>query len=138
MRKLIRARGRQFVLYLISGGLTLAIYTLILVGLIEVVGVYDGVAAGLAMLLGGTANYLLVRTLVFRSDRRHVEAAPRFVVVLLANAGANAAVTALACDIAGLPYGPVQIVYLAVATVTIYVVMGRWVIGRGADRPANG
>jgi putative flippase GtrA len=126
-----RAHRTTFSLYLVSGGLTLAFYILTLVLLIEVAGLSQGLAAGTAMLLGGVVNYLLNKWVVFRSTRHHFEAAPRYVIVLLANAGANAAVTWLASDVAGLPYGLVQVVYLTAATVTVFLVMRRWVMFRG-------
>ena len=88
------------------------------------------------MLLGGFVNYLLNKWIVFRSTRRHFEAAPRYVIVLLANAGANAAITWAASDVGGLPYGPVQVVYLTVATVMVFLVMRRWVMIR-AHRSAT-
>lgn len=128
LRRRFRNEPAAFVRYLLSGGITVAFYTFLLVLLVEAFEMSPGLSAGIAMVFGGALNYLLNKLMVFRSRRQHVEAAPRYVAVLLANAGANAAVTWLACDLGGLPYGPVQVIYLTVATITVFILMRQWVM----------
>lgn len=127
----------NFARYVISGAMTLAIYLLILLALVEFAGLSHGVSAGIAMLLGGIANYLLLKHIVFSSTRRHIEAVPRYFAVLLANAAANAAVTWIASDLGGVPYGPVQVVYLGISTVTIYLVLKKKVMIRVSSLPPD-
>jgi putative flippase GtrA len=127
-----------FVRYVISGVITIAFYALILVSLVEGLDLARGLAVGIGMVLAGLLNYLLNKWFVFRSGRRHVQAAPRYLAVLGGNIAANMAVTWIASDIAGLPYGLVQVVYVLVATVTVFFVLRRWVmIGGSSAAPDN-
>jgi putative flippase GtrA len=54
-------------------------------------------------------NYGLRRRLVFRSREAHRRTVPRYLAVLGAGFGLNAAVMALGVDLLGLPVAPVQV-----------------------------
>jgi putative flippase GtrA len=133
---LIEENSGAFLRYVVSGATTLASYCLVLIALVEVLKIAPWLAAGIATVFAGLINYLLNMWFVFRSDRRHVQAAPRYVGVLAANMGANMAVTWIACDIAGLPYELVQVVYVVVATFTVYLILRRWVMTSGNSAPS--
>lgn len=124
----LKKNPAAFIRYVLSGIATIGFYTGVLIVLIEVMELSRGLSVGIGMVLAGLLNYLLVKWLVFRSKRQHHEAAPRYVAVLLGNIGANMGVTWLACDLGSLPYGPVQVLYFTVATITVYFVMRRWVM----------
>ncbi|AYH42553.1 GtrA family protein [Azoarcus sp. DN11] len=88
---------------------TIAHYTLLL-ALVEGVGV-DPVAGSVAgFLLGALVNYTMNRTLVFRSDRAHVEALPRFLAIAGMGLCWNALLMYLFVDLAGVHYLLAQVV----------------------------
>ena len=128
-----KSNWRAFVRYAISGGITLLTYLAILLGLIEVLGTASGIAAGVALLIGGAVNYVLTRSFAFRSDAPHATTMPKYTAVLLANAAGNALVTWLAADQAGIPYPIVQVVYLTVATIAVFFVMKHKVMTSRSD-----
>ena len=126
--------------YLTVGGLTFAVYVLILLLFAEVLDQPKGLSAGMAVALGGGANYLLHKYFTFRSDRPHAQAIPRFVTLLVGNIAANSLVTWLASDLAGLPYGAVQAAYLVMATIVMYWLLRDRVMTRrqsAASTPAG-
>ncbi|NMG43594.1 GtrA family protein [Aromatoleum toluvorans] len=88
---------------------TVAHYALLL-ALVEGVGV-DPVAGSVAgFLLGALVNYTMNRALVFRSDRAHVEALPRFLAVAGMGLCWNALLMYLFVDLVGVHYLVAQIV----------------------------
>lgn len=124
----LRENMRPLIRYSASGVATIICYGGVLVLLVEVARLGAGLAAGIAMLLAGTLNYIMVKQVVFRSRRQHQNAAPRYIAVLAANTGVNTVVTWLACDFGGLPYGPVQVLYVSIATIAIFLAMKKWVM----------
>ncbi|GLK83728.1 GtrA family protein [Ancylobacter defluvii] len=104
------ARLRHFLLFASLGALgTLAQYA-VLVMLASGAGI-DPVAASTAgFLTGGVVNYLLSRSIAFRSDRPHREAAPRFFLVAGCGLVLNALMMAGFTRGLSLPYLPAQLV----------------------------
>ncbi|WP_332670090.1 GtrA family protein [Aromatoleum sp.] len=111
---------------------TLAHYTLLL-GLVEGGGVRPVVGSVAGFVLGALVNYALNRRLVFRSDRAHVEALPRFFAVagvgLLWNALLMYGFTALL----GLHYLLAQVVTTGLLLIWHYVGNARWTFRRSAS-----
>lgn len=103
------ARLRHFLLFAALGaGGTLAQYA-VLTALAGGLGTDAVFASTLGFLAGGTVNYVLARTIAFRSDKPHREAAAKFFTVagigLLLNAGLMAGLT----HGLGLPWLPAQV-----------------------------
>ena len=72
---------RRFGGFAAVGAVGTAFSYLLLVGLVELAGVDPVSASAAGFLLGAVVNYSLSRKLVFRSQRAHREALPRFLAV---------------------------------------------------------
>ena len=104
---------------------TVAHYALLLT-LVEAAGV-DPVAGSVAgFLLGALVNYTLSRTLVFRSDRAHVEALPRFLAVAGIGLCWNALLMYLLVDLLDLHYFLAQMLTTAILLGWHYVGNALW------------
>ncbi|BAL23030.1 GtrA family protein [Azoarcus sp. KH32C] len=104
---------------------TVAHYALLL-ALVEGAHV-DPIAGSVAgFLLGALVNYTLNRTLVFRSDRAHVEALPRFLAVAGMGLCWNALLMYLLVDWIGLYYFLAQMLTTAILLCWHYVGNALW------------
>jgi putative flippase GtrA len=79
----------------VMGGVSTALYLAIMVPLKWVLKAELWLVALLAYLLSMAANYVLQRTVTFRSNRRHQEAVVRFLVVQLIALAINSALLEL-------------------------------------------
>lgn len=108
---------------------TLAHYTLLLV-LVEGAGVRPVVGSAAGFVLGALVNYALNHRLVFRSDRAHVEALPRFFAVAGVGLGWNALLMYGLTVLLGLHYLLAQVVTTGVLLIWHYVGNARWTFRR--------
>jgi putative flippase GtrA len=69
------------------------------------------------------ANYFLHRAFTFRSDKRHMDAGPRYLAIQLGGLVINSGVIWLAVDRLKLPYLPAQVA--AVATLALWSYLGQ-------------
>lgn len=104
---------------------TAAHYALLLV-LVEAGGVDPVVGSVAGFLLGALVNYTLNRRLVFRSDRAHVEALPRFLAVAGLGLCWNALLMYLFIDVAGLHYLIAQVVTTGILLAWHYLGNALW------------
>ena len=72
---------RQLTSFATVGALGAGIQYLVLIGLTETAIASPMTASAIGFILGATVNYTLNKRITFRSDRRHREAAPRFLAV---------------------------------------------------------
>jgi putative flippase GtrA len=115
------------------GAVGTAAHYLLLVALVEAAGLAVVPASAAGFCLGATVNYLMNRTLVFRSARAHREALPRFMLVALTGLAWNALLMALLTGAAGLPYLVAQILTTGLLVFWHYMVNAAWTF-RAAHR----
>ncbi len=109
---------------------TLAHYALLLV-MVEGFGARPLVGAAAGFVLGAVVNYALSRLLVFDSDRRHVEALPRFLAVAAMGLGWTALLMGLFVDLLGLHYMVAQIVTTGLLLLWHYAGNALWTFRQG-------
>ena len=123
----------RFLRFAAVGALGTAAHYALLLVLVEGAGV-DPVAGSVAgFLLGALVNYTLNRTLVFRSDRAHAEALPRFLAVAGVGLGWNALLMYILVDFAGVHYLLAQILTTAILLVWHYLGNALWTFRKGAE-----
>lgn len=114
---------------------TIAHYALLLV-MVEVLGASPLAGAATGFMLGAAVNYSLSRLLVFDSDRTHVEAIPRFLLVAAIGLALTALLMTLFVDLFGLHYLLAQLVTTALLLLWHYAGNALWTFSRKAR--ANG
>jgi putative flippase GtrA len=125
----------QFVKFALVGGLATALHYAILVVLVEGPRWPPVVASSVGFAISALGNYLLNRRFTFRSQRRHVEAAPRFAVVAVVGFWINAGVMWLAFHAAGLHYLVAQVVATLVTLGWTFLANRNWTFGHAAPIP---
>lgn len=126
---------RRFIRFAAVGAVGTLAHYLLLLALVELGGAAPllGSVAGFA--LGALVNYSLSRLLVFRSDRSHAQALPRFLAVAGLGLCGNALLMALLCGPLGVHYLPAQVVTTALLLVWHYAGNALWTFGRRAATP---
>ena len=125
----------QFVKFALVGGLATALQYAILVVLVEGPQWPPVFASSVGFAVSALGNYLLNRRFTFRSQRRHLEAAPRFAVVAVIGFWINAAVVWLAFDAAGLHYLVAQVVATLATLGWTFAANRNWTFGHAAPSP---
>lgn len=116
----------RFLRFAIVGAVGTAAHYALLLALVEFLGV-DPVAGSVAgFLLGALVNYTLNRSLVFRSQRQHVEALPRFLAVAGVGLVGNSALMSLLVGPVGLHYLLAQILTTSLLLVWHYGANALW------------
>ena len=118
-------------------GLATALQYAILVVLVEGLQWPPVFASSIGFAVSALGNYLLNRRFTFRSQRRHLEAAPRFAVVAVIGFWINAAVVWLAFDAAGLHYLVAQVVATLATLGWTFVANRNWTFGHAAPSPPD-
>lgn len=106
----------------------------VLVSLVEAAGMAPVAGSVAGFLVGALVNYTMNRRLVFRSDRAHAEALPRFLAVAGMGLCWNALLMYLFVDLAGVHYLIAQIVTTAILLGWHYVGHALWTFRK---RPAG-
>lgn len=123
----------RFLRFAAVGAVGTAAHYALLLALVEGAGV-DPVAGSVAgFLLGAFVNYTLNRALVFRSDRAHAEALPRFLAVAGMGLGWNALLMYALVELAGVHYLLAQILTTAILLVWHYLGNALWTFRKGAE-----
>ncbi|GAB3131755.1 GtrA family protein [Novispirillum itersonii] len=118
--------SRQFLLFACVGaGGTLAHYA-VLIGLVEVARLSPMAGAAAGFVVGGLVNYVLNRTVVFRSDRSHTEALPRFFAIAATGLVWTMLLMAAMTDGLGLPYLLAQAMTTGLLLVWHYLLNRIW------------
>lgn len=117
---------RQFAGFAAVGSIGLVAHYLVLTGLVELLAVHPVAASAAGFVVGGLVNYGVNRRLVFRSDRAHGAAGPRFLAVAASGLGLNAALMALLVDGFGVYYLAAQIVVTAGLTAWHFALNKYW------------
>lgn len=120
----------------VAGALTLLSVVVLLV---DVAGVAPSVATNIGYGMGVVINYLLQRSWVFRSTRRHREAFPRFLVAVLAGASANYLAMIGGMRLLKLDYIFAQVVAMACVPFATFSLNLFWTFADGNfDNPSQG
>ena len=121
----------RFLRFAVVGAVGTAAHYALLLALVEFVGV-DPVAGSVAgFVLGALVNYTLNRSLVFASDRAHIEALPRFLAVAGTGLCWNALLMYVFVDWVGAHYALAQIVTTALLLVWHYAGNAWWTFRKG-------
>lgn len=104
---------------------TVAHYALLLT-LVEVAGVRPVAGSVAGFLLGALVNYLLNRSFVFRSERHHVEALPRFFAIAAIGLCGNAVLMYALVDLTGVHYVLAQVITTCLLLCWHYAGNARW------------
>ncbi|MBI1904970.1 MAG: GtrA family protein [Rhodocyclales bacterium] len=100
-------------------------YALLLV-LVEVAGARPLAGSVAGFLLGALVNYLLNRNFVFRSDRQHVEALPRFLAIAAIGLCGNALLMYALVDLTGVHYVLAQVITTCLLLCWHYAANALW------------
>lgn len=117
---------KRFVGFTLVGAVgTTGHYTVLLL-LVEVLGIEVVTASVAGFIVGGVINYTLNRRLVFRSQRAHGEALPRFFAVAGVGLVGNALLMSLLTYRWGIHYVVAQLVTTAVLLVWHFTANALW------------
>jgi putative flippase GtrA len=121
---------RRFLTFALVGlGGTGAHYAL-LVALVELAGADPLIGATAGFVLGALVNYWLSHRVVFRSERAHAEALPRFLAVAVVGLIWTAVLMALFTRWLGLPYLLAQLVTTGILLFWHYAGNALWTFRR--------
>ena len=125
----------RFLRFAIVGAVGTAAQYALLLALVEGAGADPVVGSVAGFVLGALVNYTLNRTLVFRSDRAHVEALPRFLAVAGMGLCWNALLMYVLVDVAGVHYFIAQILTTGLLLGWHYAGNALWTFRRRATPP---
>ena len=121
-----RGQLRRLLHFAAVGLVGTAAHYLLLIGLVEGAGA-DPVAGSVAgFCLGALVNYAMSHRFVFRSDRAHHEALPRFFAVALSGLAWNTLLMSLLTHVLGWPYLIAQILTTGLLVLWHYAVNALW------------
>lgn len=126
----MRGHAGRFLRFAVVGAVGTAAHYALLLALVEGAGVAPVAGSVAGFLLGALVNYTLNRRLVFRSDRAHVEALPRFLAVAGMGLCWNALLMYLLVNVAGAHYLLAQIVTTGILLGWHYVGNAIWTFRR--------
>lgn len=127
----------RFLRFAVVGAIGTAAHYALLLALVEGAGA-DPVAGSVAgFLLGALVNYTMNRTLVFRSDRAHVEALPRFLAIAGMGLCWNALLMYVLVDMLGVHYLIAQVFTTGLLLGWHYVGNALWTFRRRATPPGQ-
>ncbi|MDH4276257.1 MAG: GtrA family protein [Gammaproteobacteria bacterium] len=105
----MRDLRKKFASFLFVGGVATAIHYGLLILLVQGFAVSPTVATTLGFTVSAVANYLLNYKLTFVSDKPHIEAAVKFIVVSSAGLVGNTAIMHFGASVMSWPYLIVQL-----------------------------
>lgn len=109
---------RQFILFSGIGVIGTAGHYLTLIALVELLGIYPGLATTAGFIVGALINYILNYRFTFRSTKRHADALIKFLLVAAVGAVINYAIMQGGLTYTSLHYLLVQLV--ATGTVLLW------------------
>ncbi len=126
MPSLLSQLNHQFLRFAAAGALGTACHYLVLLALSAGAGIAPGPAAACGALVGAVVNYWLNRNLIFRSERRHAEALPRFAAMALFGALLNGLIVGALARL-GLHFMAAQVCATLLVLVLNYVISKKWI-----------
>ncbi|HEY5798948.1 MAG TPA: GtrA family protein [Burkholderiaceae bacterium] len=124
------ARWLRFARYALVGAVgTLAHYALLIV-LVETSAASAATASTAGAVLGALLNYVLNRRYTFKSDARHAQALPRFLLVAAAGMVLNWSLMAMLTGLLHLHYLGSQLLATVAVLLLGYLINTRWTFGR--------
>jgi putative flippase GtrA len=118
----------QFVRFAAGGAVGTVVHYLTLVVLVEACSAPVTAATASGFAVGAITNYLIARHWVFRSDRSHTSALPRFATIALAGAVINTVLVG-ALNAIGLHYLLAQVVATGTVLVLNFLANRYWTFG---------
>lgn len=100
---------RGFIRFAAVGAVGACAHYALLLGLVELAAVKPLPASAAGFLLGAVVNYSLARLFVFASERSHVRAFTRFLIVAGIGLAINAGLMFVFIEVFGLHYFPAQL-----------------------------
>ena len=123
---LLRQLNSQFLRFAAAGAVGTACHYLVLLALSAGAGIAPGPAAACGALVGAIVNYWLNRNFIFRSERRHAEALPRFAAMATFGALLNGLIVGGLAHL-GLHFLAAQVCATLVVLVLNYVMSKKWI-----------
>ena len=114
-------------MYLGAGGIATAAHYATTITLVELLGTVPIVASGSGFAVGAAVKYWLNYIVVFRSDRRHVVAVPRFAVTVAVLFVGNLAAFWIYQQVLGLHYVVAQVLTTGTMIPPGYLLSRLWV-----------
>jgi len=127
MRKEMPGHRYSVPAYLGAGGIATAAHYATQVALVELAGVQPLAATGAGFAVGAAVKYWLNYVVVFRSDKGHTEAVPRFAVTLAVLFVLNLAFFAFFNQVLGLHYTIAQMLTTVANIPPGYLMSRMWV-----------
>lgn len=114
------------------GVLTAALYALVLIVSVEVLGIPPPVGAAVAHLAAIAFNYLAHHRWTYQAGQPHRAAAPRYLVTIIVLFCLNVAATAVLPGLLGVSYAVVQGLLMVLTALATFVTLSRWVFAMRA------
>jgi putative flippase GtrA len=125
-----RAQLHRFLRFAMVGAVGTVAHYALLLALVEGAGTDPILGSVAGFVLGALVNYTMNRTLVFRSERAHTEALPRFFTVAGIGLAWNALLMYLLAELLGLHYLLAQILTTALLLLWHYAGNALWTFRR--------
>jgi putative flippase GtrA len=124
---------RRLISFTTVGGLATVAHYVILVLLVELAGLSAVAASAAGYVAGAALNYWLNYHLTFRSQREHVDAAPRFLLIALIGLAINSCIVAIGTRLIGFNYLAVQLAATAIVLFWNFAANSAWTFSRRSD-----
>ena len=118
---------RSFVMYIVSGVASVATHYAFTIAAVELLGWRALIATSVGFMVGAVTKYFMNYFLAFASEEPHLQAIPRFTVMLLTLFAANGAIFWALHDHYGLHYMLAQVVTTGFLIPVGYAVNRYWV-----------
>ena len=118
---------RSFILYIVSGVASVATHYAFMIAVVELAAWRELVATSVGFVVGAITKYFMNYFLAFRSEEPHLQAIPRFAVMLLTLFAANGAIFWALHDQYKLHYVVAQVLTTGLLVPVGYVINRAWV-----------
>lgn len=128
-----RLLATQFLTFAAVGVMGFIAHYGTLVALVEGFGVHPVLGSALGFTAGGLVNYAMNYRFTFRSQRRHVEAMPRFFTIAGLGLVLNTALMALLVEHLAVPYLPAQVLVTGLLLLWHFGANRLWTFAHGRE-----
>jgi putative flippase GtrA len=119
----------QFLSFAWVGAIATVAQYVILIGLVQFADARPAIASGLGYAAGATVNYLLNYHYTFASNRTHLQAVMKFMIVALIGLVVNSLIVAVATERLGLFYLLAQVIATGVVLLWNFTANRFWTFG---------